>query len=205
MKTGIIILAAGESSRMGQPKQLLMHRGRTLLDHAVATAHALSCAPVAVVLGAHAERIRPRLREPRVIVAENPAWREGMGGSLSTGMRALTAAHPALSAVIVMLCDQPFVTAETLRALVAAHLREDAGIVASEYGDSLGVPALFTRAMFAELLALDGDEGARSVIRAHREHVATVAVPDGAFDVDTPGDYARLRLPFSEPRILATV
>jgi len=193
MKTGIIILAAGESARMGEPKQLLKFRGRTLLRHTVDVAHALSCSPVAVVLGANAEQIRPQLGSTRVLIAENPDWREGMGTSIRAGLTALLAAHRDIPAAIFMLCDQPFVTPSVLRALVATHEKTARPIVASEYNGGLGVPALFSRAFFPELLALDGADGARQIIGTHRTETIGVPFSEGAVDIDTPADYARLR------------
>lgn len=192
MSTGIIILAAGESSRMGEPKQLLPYRGTTLLHHAIATALSLEGAPVVVVLGAHADKIRAQLDEARVLIAENPGWHEGMGGSLRTGLRALLDAHPEISAVIFLLCDQPLLTPATLENLIATHGHTGSAIVASEYNGTLGVPALFTRIFFPDLLALDGADGARQILWTHRAHAIGVPFSEGATDIDTPADYARL-------------
>ncbi len=191
MNTGIVILAAGESARMGKPKQLLAYRGETLLDHTINVALELD-APVVVVLGAHAAQIHAQLDESRVLFAENPDWRDGMGGSLRTGLRALLDAHPQTDAAIFLLCDQPLLTAETLTNLIAAHQRTGPAIVASEYDHALGVPALFARELFPELLALTGAGGAQQIIRAHRDQAVGVPFPDGAVDIDTPADYRSL-------------
>ena len=191
MSTGIVILAAGESARMGEPKQLLEFRGKTLLHHAVDAALALRVVPV-VVLGAHANPIRTQLDARPVIVAENSGWREGMGTSLRTGLSALLTAVPKTSAAIFMLCDQPLLTATTLGLLIATHERTGRAIVASEYGGTLGVPALFARSLFPELLALDGAEGARQIIQTHRDKAIGVPFPDGLVDIDTPTDYSCL-------------
>ena len=194
MNTGIIILAAGESARMGEPKQLLPFRGKPMLRHAIDTALSISGAPVVVVLGAHAAQIRARLDEPCAIIAENTDWRDGMGSSLRVGLSTLVAAHPGISAVLFLVCDQPLLSATTLGILIATHQRSGRAIVASEYGGALGVPALFARSMFPELLAMDGAEGARQIIQAHRDQAVGGPCPDGAVDLDTPADYA----PFSE-------
>ena len=188
--TGIVILAAGESARMGEPKQLLMFRGKTLLHHTIDTALSISGAPVVVVLGAHAAQIRTRLDATCVLVEENSDWRDGMGGSVSTGLRVLLTAHPAISAVIFLVCDQPFLSATTLGVLIATHQQSGRAIIASEYSGALGVPALFARTMFPELLALEGNEGARQLIHAHRDQVVGIPFPDGSVDLDTPADYA---------------
>lgn len=193
MNTGIVILAAGESARMGEPKQLLLFRGKTLLQQAIDTALSISGAPVVVVLGAHSAQIRAQFDDPCVLVAENPDWRDGMGTSVSMGLRELLTAHPAIFAAIFLVCDQPLLTATTLSILIATHQQSGRAIVACEYGGALGVPALFARAMFPELLALEGNEGARQVIHAHPDQVIGVPFPDGSVDLDTPADYALFR------------
>ena len=193
MSTGVVILAAGESARMGEPKQLFAYRGKTLLGHAIDTAHSLPDAPIVVVIGAHSAQIRAQIDGSRVIIAENADWRDGMGGSLREGLSALLAAHPEISAAIFLVCDQPLLSATTLSILIATHQQSGRAIVASEYGGTLGVPVLFARAMFPELLALDGADGARQIIRTHRDRAIGVPFPDGAVDIDTPADHENLR------------
>lgn len=178
---------------MGEPKQLLRYRGKTLIGHAISTALTLDDACIVVVLGAHAGKIRMELRSAPVVVAENPEWRKGMGGSVRTGLRALLDRQPESDAVIILLCDQPLVSAETLRGLIEANHRTGGAIVACDYGDTLGVPAFFTRGLFADLLALECAEGARKIFSAHGAEVITVPFPGGALDIDTPADYARLK------------
>lgn len=200
MKTlGLVVLAAGESARMGQPKQLLDYRGTTLLQHALDTALALDGARVAVVLGAHAAEIRARLDESRMLVVENPGWPEGLGSSLRAGLSVLLSVQPDLEAAVFLLCDQPGWCSALLQNLVVIHERTGCAIVASEYEDTLGVPALFARTLFPELLALRGAGGAQQLIRAHRREAVGVPFPAGSVDIDTPADYARLRAADSEP------
>jgi molybdenum cofactor cytidylyltransferase len=201
MSVGIVILAAGASTRMGEPKQLLEYRGRTLLQNVVDTAQALPGAEVAVVLGAHAAQIRGQFETTSLLVVENSDWREGMGSSLRTGLRALLGASPEISAVIFLLCDQPLLATGTLRSLVDAHQRTGSAIVASQYNGTLGAPALFARSFFSELLALEGTKGAKEIIRAHREQAIGVPFPDGAVDIDTPGEYASLPGIFLSPTV----
>jgi molybdenum cofactor cytidylyltransferase len=192
MSTGIIILAAGGSERMGEPKQLLPFHDTTLLRHAVETAKAVPDAPVVVVLGAHLDALREHLAGTGVIIAENPDWRTGMGRSIVAGLSAMMATHPDVSSVIFMLCDQPLLSAETLDALIAGHRESGRALVASEYRGALGVPALFARSMFPELLTLAGTSGAQPMIEANRNQALAVPFPDGALDIDTPADYAQL-------------
>ena len=159
-KIGIVILAAGASTRMGQPKQLLLHRGQTLLRRAVETALASVCGPVVVVIGAHAELVRREVEELPVLVAENREWEKGMSSSIRTGLHELTMTNPEIEAVIVMLADQPLVTAALINQLVDVSRNTGKRIVASAYGKVLGVPALFSRELFADITALNANEGA---------------------------------------------
>ena len=193
MKPGIIILAAGESARMGVPKQLLEYRGKTLLERTADVALEVGDS-VIVVLGSRAEQIWKAWNEPRVMVVENPRWSQGMGGSLAIGLQSLLIAKPATQAAIFLLCDQPLLTATVLRRLIATHLNTGSAIVASEYNETLGVPALFHASLFPELLALKGKEGARKVIQSHPRQVVGVPFAEGSLDIDTPADWAQLHI-----------
>ena len=188
---GIVMLAAGGSTRMGTPKQLLPFRGRTLLRHAALTALESVCRPIVIVLGAHADALRPELDGLDVHVVENKDWPEGMSGSLRVGMQALSALLPP-SSLIVMLCDQPYVTPGLLNRLAQTWQEAGGDMVACEYGDSIGVPALFDQSHFAELLALEGAMGAKQVLLRHAPNLQSVSFAGGIIDVDTPADYARL-------------
>jgi len=196
---GIVVLAAGGSTRLGTPKQLVTWQGRTLLRRAVETA-VEAAAPaggsrVIVVLGAEAERMRTELAGLDVRVAENPRWQEGLSTSLRAGLEALqapSAGAAPVDAVLFTTCDQPRITAGTLRALTAAYGVTRPAVVACAYASAVGVPALFDRALFAELLALSGDAGAKQVIARHRDRLVAVPAPDAAFDVDTALDARRL-------------
>lgn len=197
-RIGIIILAAGASSRMGAPKQLLEFRGETLLRRAVRAALETECRPVVVVLGANACLLKEEIDVKGAHAIVNQSWAEGMSSSVRCGLAALEAESPnEIEAAVFMLCDQPFVTGSVIRRLVDAYSAERALLVASEYEagveKTLGVPALFSRTLFPELMALRGAEGARRVIASHRQEAAVVAVPEAAFDIDTPKDYRALR------------
>jgi molybdenum cofactor cytidylyltransferase len=192
MSIGIVILAAGESARMGEPKQLLAYRGKTLLRHSLDAALSVPDAPVVVVLGANADLIHGQIDAARVIITQNEDWREGMGGSLSVGLKALLAQHDHLTAALFLVCDQPLLSADLLKLLIAKHEETGREIVAAEYDGALAVPALFGRSLFPELLALKGASGARKVIQTHRSLAIGVPFPGGEFDIDTPSDYERL-------------
>ena len=190
---GLVILAAGASARLGQPKQLLPYRGRTLLRHAAETAVASNCRPVVVVLGAHVAQLEGEVQDLPVHVAENPRWILGMSTSLHAGLGLLTTLQPEVGAAVITLCDQPLLSVRTIHALVKAHRDARHLIVASEYGGVLGVPALFDRTLFGELLALTGTDGAKQIIARHPADVCGVPFPEGAMDIDTPEDYDQLR------------
>jgi molybdenum cofactor cytidylyltransferase len=191
-RSALILLAAGASTRLGRPKQLLLFRGRSLLRHAAQTALASVCRPVVVVLGAFADRLQTELAALPVTVALNPAWAEGMAKSIRAGLKAVSSETAGPDAVVIMLCDQPLITAGMLNQLVHIHRSEERGIVASEYEGALGVPALFSRRYFPELGLLEGNEGARRIIVKHKYDLARISLPEAAFDVDRVEEAARL-------------
>jgi molybdenum cofactor cytidylyltransferase len=187
---GAVILAAGGSSRLGQPKQLLSFGGERLVHRAVRAATEAGCAPVVVVVGASAAAIGDELRGTAALVVENPGWQRGLGTSIRCGVEQLPS-HT--GAVVLLTCDQPSVQANTIASLVAEHHKTGKPMVASSYADTLGIPALFARFCFEALLALPDDSGAKSLIAANPDDVATVAFEAGAIDIDTPADYENLR------------
>jgi molybdenum cofactor cytidylyltransferase len=190
---GAVILAAGASTRMGVPKQLLQFGGEAMLRRAASVALKAGCRPVVVVTGADAAASRKALLGLDVREAENQQWESGISSSVRVGIEALVTAHPQTAAVVLMLCDQPFVTREIIARLVAAHRETGRSIVASRYGGSYGVPALFGKVHFAELTTLKGDAGAKRVIQRHLPKVHLVSFPEGEIDIDTPEDLARLQ------------
>lgn len=190
--TGIIILAAGASSRLGRPKQQLLLQGGTLLQRAVRSAVASACQPVVVVLGANAETIAPSIASEQIHITQNNSWDQGMASSVKAGLQALLELEPNCSSVLLMLCDQPFVDTAVLHSLLEAHAISGNGIVACNYGHTLGAPVLFSAHYFKDLLALEGQEGARKLLHQYPEEVASVLFPKGAIDIDTVSDYLAL-------------
>jgi molybdenum cofactor cytidylyltransferase len=188
----LVLLAAGGSSRMGHPKQLLPYRGASLLRHAARVALASRCRPVCIVLGDGADRLEREVADLPVVIATNGAWATGMASSIRTGLESVLEAAPHADAVVLSLCDQPLITAELLDGLVHAWHTTGRSIVACDYGEGQGVPALFARSWFGGLARLTGDVGARAILRTNADEVALVPFPGGAIDVDSPADYALL-------------
>ncbi len=187
---GLVLLAAGASTRMGEPKQLIEVGGAPLIVRSVQTALESAAWPVVVVLGAYTEKIRPRLARLPVLIAENPAWAEGMASSLRTGVDTLRTFSRALDGALLAVADQPAFSADVIARLVAARRETGRGIVAARYAGRLGVPALFGREHFAALTALTGEEGARHFLAAHASTTEAVDMPELAVDLDTPEDLA---------------
>lgn len=186
---GALVLAAGASTRLGQPKQLVEHGGERLLDRAIRVAHQAGAEPVFVVLGAYYEQMIAALEsnpyEPRILI--NKAWASGMASSLRLG--AASAERAGVDDLLVLGCDQPAVTPDHLRRLVSASKREH--VVASYYHSRRGMPVLFPDFSFHALQELHGDAGARGLLQD--DAVLTVGLPGGEFDLDTPDDLVALQ------------
>jgi molybdenum cofactor cytidylyltransferase len=186
-----IILAAGASHRLGQPKQLVVYNDETLIHRSIRVATEAGASPVLVVLGANALRIREAIHFlPNIHIVENESWSEGMASSIRTGIAALHQYAPDALAALILACDQPSVTADHLRQLIAAS-NNGSDTVASTYADRRGIPAIFPSAIFSQLNQLTGDRGARDILQAH--DLLTIPLQNGDLDIDTPFDLARLQ------------
>jgi molybdenum cofactor cytidylyltransferase len=185
-------LAAGSSSRMGRPKQLLPYHGKSLLEHTVDTANDADADPVIVVLGASAEILEKELDEKKVHIADNQEWKEGMASSVRCGITTLLHIAPSVNGVIIMVCDQPFVSSALLNELIAVQKNTGKAIVTSQYENAIGPPALFHKSIFPELMKLKGDAGARKIMEQRSNDVATVLFKKGDIDIDTEADYRSL-------------
>ena len=186
----LLLLAAGASTRMGRPKQLLPYRGRTLLRHAAETAVVAGCAPIVLVTGALHDELLAEIVGLPILAVHNSDWEMGMASSIRAGLAAVAAAAP--RAVLIMLTDQPLVTPELLRQLIVQQQATQAPIVAAAYGETLGVPAIFDKSLLPELLKLQGAQGAGRLIARLGAAVGQVAFPAGLLDVDTPAQYTAL-------------
>lgn len=186
---GILLLAAGASRRMGTPKQLLRIGEKTLVERAIDLAQAIDQQQTVVVLGANAQQIRPYISEKKVAIVMNENWEQGMGTSLKAGMEFFLAQKQKVEVIIIMVCDQPYLTAEKLQELIVKYEGSKAAIVATTYGGIKGVPTLFDTRIFPQLLTLNKDEGARKIIKQYQGEIATVDFPEGVIDLDTPTAY----------------
>jgi molybdenum cofactor cytidylyltransferase len=182
---GALILAAGGSTRFGEPKQFLKFEGETLLRRIAKAAHDAGCAPIVVVAGNCADRVSAELHDLPVYVVQNAEWRGGIGTSIKCGLAHL---RNAVSAIVILACDQPFVSVEIIRKICG----ERRPIVASGYAKTIGVPALFDSRYFDALASLPDTAGAKSLIEAHAAEVAVVPFPEGVIDIDTCDDYEAL-------------
>jgi CTP:molybdopterin cytidylyltransferase MocA len=180
------ILAAGSSSRLGRPKQLVLVEGEPLLRRTVRLALATPCSAIAVVVGANRDAVTPALADLAVTALVNDAWPEGVASSIRAA--AAWAESQGATGLLVMVCDQPRLTTEHLAALLAEHARTGA-IVGSAYRNTVGVPAVFPASSFPALAALQGDRGARALLGG----AAAIAWDDGAIDVDSEADVTELR------------
>lgn len=191
-KTGIIILAAGNSSRLGRPKQLLPYRGKTLLLYVVAEALEASLQPVVVVTGAYQAEIQDALTGLEVNIVHNPRWETGMASGIAAGLGEALSIEPHLSGLIVAVCDQPYISAELFRSLMEKQAGSGKGLIASVYSETLGTPVLFDGRYFTELAVLSGDAGAKQLLRRYPDDVAAVPFPNGSIDIDTEEDFQTL-------------
>lgn len=190
---GIVVLAGGQSSRLGRPKQLLPYKQSTLISHAAEVALGAEMGPVVVVTGANAELIGKSLIGLPVSTIVNSGWEEGMASSLRVGLHALVESFPQTDGILFMVCDQPFVTKSLLLCLLQVQQDTGKAITACAYQGKLGTPALFHRFFFEKLMELKGDKGARLLIAAFPDEVAEVPFEEGAIDIDTKEDYEKLR------------
>lgn len=191
-KIAAVILAAGASTRLGSPKQLLSYKGTTLIEHSIDVALKSGCFPVIVVLGAYKEKIQPLIEKYSVEVVENELWSQGMGSSIKAGIKALSDSKD-IKACLIMLCDQPLVSVISNKRIIGAYLSGKSSIITSLYENSLGVPALFDKSYFNELVSLKDNEGAKKLFAKYKTALEQIDFPEGAIDIDTVEDYKKLK------------
>lgn len=187
--TAILILAAGSSSRLGSPKQLVRYKQKSLIAHTVETAIEASIGPVHVILGAYADDIIDHCKGANTHY--NSDWKSGMGSSLSYGLSTILDAEDDVEGVLVLLCDQPYIKVSLLQEIVELGLQTK-GIIISDYGTAAGPPSYFDKKYFAELMLLSGDDGAKQIVKTNNSAVSKVSFPEGIVDIDTPDDLSKL-------------
>ncbi len=191
---GAIILASGESKRLGTPKQLLPYKNKTLLHHIIESAINSKCRKIIVVIGAYAKKLNKHISQLPIDIIENQNWAEGKASSIRAGLKALTSKSDNVNAAIFLTCDQPFISTDVIDGLIAIYEKTNSTIVASKYADTIGVPALFDRKHFSEIFSLKGNQGAKSIIANYHEKIATVSFQKGSIDIDTIEDLNQLHL-----------
>ena len=189
-KTGIIILAAGNSSRMGEPKQLMMFKNKTFLQHIIGEARNALLDPVICVTGYQSEVISESITGMEVSVVYNEHWSEGMGSGISAGIKHLLLSD--VDSVILTVSDQPHVSSDLFLTMLKMKARSGKRIVACSYAGTLGTPVLFARDYFQQLMSLDGDQGAKKIVSMNMSDVCPLEFEEGNIDIDTKQDYEKL-------------
>jgi molybdenum cofactor cytidylyltransferase len=190
-KIGMIILAAGPSSRLGRSKQLLEFNGKALLRISVEIALTVASENTLVVLGYNHEEHKRVIADLPVEIVLNLDWPTGMGSSLKAGISAMQR-RSSLKAVIVMVCDQPYISKEHLKKMIDVYRHNDAAIVASKYSSTVGVPVLFHRRKFAAIETIENSQGAKAIIEQNLDNAVLIDFPLGEIDIDTQEDLNRL-------------
>ncbi len=185
----IVILAAGGSKRLGGPKQMLLYQGTSMIRHLAKGALDSRAGKVAVVLGAYLETIEQEIESMPVRIIRNEKWEEGMGGSIAMAVESV---RNESDAILFTASDQPLVTTPFLNSMIEASRASAKRIIAAEYSETLGIPALFPGKYFDELAALSGDSGAKKIILKHRTSVIGIPFPEGSVDIDQLTDLKKL-------------
>ncbi|HSI78820.1 MAG TPA: nucleotidyltransferase family protein [Lunatimonas sp.] len=188
VRTALLILGAGNSSRLGRPKQLLGLKDTTLLNHTLTEALKVSCQVRVLVLGAYQKEIQAKITPTDIEILFNKNWEKGMASSIQVGLNWLIDHHDP-DQVLILLCDQPFIDHKLMELLIAQKREEKKGIIGSAYGGTVGVPALFDKKYFPALLSLKGKEGARSLLRKFDDDAGSIKFPKGNIDIDTENDF----------------
>lgn len=191
-QTGIVILAAGSSSRLSRPKQLLQYKESTLLKNTISAALKVKNSFLIVVTGANHDLIAKELNLPEILFSFNSEWEKGMSSSIAKGITEALLVNPDCEQCILAVCDQPFVTSAIFENLISESKKTGKEIAASAYSETLGTPVLFHKKYFPELLALKGKEGAKKLIKKYAEDVVAVPFEKGNIDIDTEEDYNQL-------------
>lgn len=189
----VVILAAGGSTRLGRPKQLVEFKGKTLLGHTMDNANLLGFRTKILVLGANLKDIQEKIDAEGYKVVINEGWEQGMSSSIIIGLKAALSIENELDHVLFLVSDQPFLELENLHQLIHTQLTQNPQATYSQYGENIGVPAIFSKTAFPLLLNLKGDEGAKKLTRMEGFNYCTETFKKGGFDVDTEEDVQQLK------------
>jgi molybdenum cofactor cytidylyltransferase len=188
-KTAIIILAGGQSRRLGTSKQLLDMNGMPLLQRIIREAASAAIGPVGVVTGAYTQELLPIIEDEKALPVQNNHWQEGMASSIRCGLEFMCARFPSLEAVFLLVSDQPYIRSELLQQMLRLQEEKNYSIVACSYSHTFGTPILIQRTHFDALHSLKGDTGARKICRQYEQELGLVRFDEGAIDIDTREDY----------------
>ncbi len=189
---GVLIVAAGESKRLGTPKQILQFEGQSLLNRLVSIVTGTVAYPITIVLGAEAAAIQAQLPDDSLHVVINEEWKEGMGSSIRFGLKQMIDTDPDMDGVMILVCDQPFIKSESIQSLIQIQKSTGLPMAACFYEDIVGTPALFHQSMFSDLLKLAGDTGAKKIMKDKLDNVAKLNFEKGVIDIDTMEDYQKI-------------
>jgi molybdenum cofactor cytidylyltransferase len=189
-----VVLAAGASARMGRPKQLIEVGGETLIRKAIRCSQKAGADEIVVVLGYNHEEIKKEIEGMPIHITIHEHAEKGMGSSIKHGVNFVLNNYSEVNALMILVCDQPLLTLIHLKKIIEEFKHSKSPIVASAYSNRKGVPVLFHRSMFDQLLQLDDEHGAKKMIEQNSALVKAVDFPDGSIDLDTPEDVRNLKL-----------
>lgn len=189
---GAVILAAGSSSRLGRPKQLVNFKGKPLLQHTIDCIDDFEFNPSLLVLGANRDEILANTNTQSNTVVINDDWSEGIASSIRKGLKKSLELNPSMKQILYLLSDQPYVSSDIIQRLIDSHFTGSHTITACTYNNNIGVPAIFDESLFPKLMTLKGDTGAKKIMMQHRRDVQIISFDEGAFDVDTEEDVEKL-------------
>lgn len=192
-KIGVVILAAGPSSRLGYAKQLVEFRGKSLLQHTIDISDSLAFDTKVLVLGASYNAIKEKINRKNFEIVMNNNWEEGMSTSIREGVFSSQEQKKDLDHILFLLSDQPFLSKERIEELIQVQLESKSPATFSKYAGTIGVPAIFSAKVFYHLKRLKGDEGAKKLIHDQKFNFQTVKFEQGNFDVDTAEDVELLK------------
>lgn len=192
MKWGVMILAAGEATRMGKAKMLLPFKKTTILAHLIEEITLVEPNIIQLVTGYYHDLIQAQISTDKVDIIQNPQYSLGMSSSIQVGLTAMIKACPDLDFLVIVVSDQPYLNQSILLRLLTKQQQTAKGIIASSYNGIKGTPVLLSSAYFSHLYNLTGDKGARVILQQFPDDIATIEFENGALDIDTPEDYELL-------------